>query len=329
MRKEFWSLMEGEPATPAPAAPATPAAPAAAATPTPNPPATPPAVPATPAAPAAVSGDWPADWQQRIAGDDKDELKQLGRYASPKAVWEKARALERRLSSGELKAALPKDAKPEEIAAWRKDNGVPEKPEAYDIKLASGEKITKEQKPVIDAFLASAHGANLTNEQASVAVDSYLSIQKQQQQHRAEKDEEQRVTALDALNKEFGGAFRRNINVVDGLLSKLPESVRDQFKSARLPDGTALFNNVDVVRGFLAIALENNPAGVIAPAGGGDLGKTAMEEYKGIQKSMRDNRTAYNKDSAKQLRFTELIGYLTKQGLIDQNGNEIVQKRAA
>lgn len=277
----------------------------------------------------ASKGEWPDNWQTLIAGDDKDELKQIGRYASPKAVWEKARALERRLSSGELKAVLPKDAKPDEINAWRKDNGIPLKVEDYKLDLSVVKEIPKESKPVIDAFLKSAHATNLTNEQASAAVDSYFAIQQQQAQVRAEQDETARVTALDALNKEFGGAFRRNINMVDGLLQKLPESVRENVKGARMPDGSLLFNNVDAVRGFLAIALENNPAGVLVPAGGGDIGKTALEEYAVIQKTMREQPDAYKKNAGMQERTRELIDYLSKQGLIDNNGNVIQQKKAA
>src|SRR5262245_1748274 len=105
-------MAEEQPA--APAAPEKPAAPAQ--------PATPAAAPAEP----EKKGYWPDGWQARLAGDDPDALKQIGRYASPEEIWKKAKSLERRLSSGELKAVLPKDPKPEDVSAWRKDNGIPE-----------------------------------------------------------------------------------------------------------------------------------------------------------------------------------------------------------
>lgn len=268
---------------------------------------------------------WPEDWQKRIAGDDEKELKQVARYQSPADIWKKARSLEQRLSSGELKPTLQKDATQEEIAAWRKESGIPDKPESYDL---TGVTIPEADKTFISDFLTRAHQSNMTPDQAKAAVSAYYDNQAKAIQARKEADETQRTAALDALNSEWGGTFRRNVNMVDGLLAKFPESVRDALKSARMPDGTAVFNSADVLKGFAALALELNPAGIVVPASGGDLGKTALEEYKQIQKDMRENRTAYNKDAGKQARFTSLIEYLTKSELIDGQGNEIVKKAA-
>src|SRR5580765_7475618 len=80
-----------------------------------------------------TKGYWPADWRKNIAGDDEKELAQASRYASPADIWKKARALEQRLSSGELRPVLTKDAKPEEITAYRKAHGIPEAPDKYDL----------------------------------------------------------------------------------------------------------------------------------------------------------------------------------------------------
>ncbi len=274
----------------------------------------------------ATKGYWPDDWQKRIAGDDEKELKQIARYTSPAEVWKKARALEQRLSSGELKPILPKDAKPEEITAWRKDNGIPEKPDGYELKDIT---IPEGDKPLIDAFLANAHANHFTPDQAKAAVKSYYDIQTKNEEAVQVRDEQQRTTTLDALNAEWGRDFRRNVGMVEGLLAKFPESVRDALKSARLPDGTALFNNSDALKGFAALALEMNPAGIYAPAGGGDLSKTAIDEYKDIQKTMREDRTGYNKDKGKQDRMVQLIEYLSKNNLIDGQGNIVEQRKAA
>src|SRR5260221_8933915 len=74
-------------------------------------------------APAEPAGYWPADWRKNIAGEDEKEIAQIGRYASPADIWKKARALEQRMSSGELRPVLMKDAKPEELTAYRKAHG--------------------------------------------------------------------------------------------------------------------------------------------------------------------------------------------------------------
>ena len=276
---------------------------------------------------AKTKSEWPDDWQSRMAGADDKELKQISRYASPADVWKKARELEKRMSSGEVRTALPKDAKPEEVAAWRKDNGIPEAPDKYDL---TGIAITESDKPIISDFLKRAHDSNMTPAQARTAIEAYGAQRVSEQQQRAAKDVEQQQQALDELNKEWGGNYRRNINILTGtVLSKFPESVRSLVQEARLPDGTFLLNSVDAVRGLVALGMELNPAGIVVPAVGGDLGKSAMDEYKGIQKTMRENRTAYNKDAGMQARFIELADYLSKNELIDGQGNEIVRKRKA
>jgi hypothetical protein len=148
-------------------------------------------------------------------------------------------------------------------------------------------------------------------------------------QERLAKDDEQRQVGLDKLNQEWGGAFRRNVNLVEGVLAKFPESVRDAVKSARDTNGNLLFNSPDMMRGLLAIALESNPAGIVVPAVGGDIGKTALEEYRDIRKTMREDRASYNKNDAMQSRMRELISYLQSNELIDANGNEIAARRKA
>jgi len=285
------------------------------------------AVDKTAAASNDQKGYWPEGWQARIAGGDEKELKQLSRYASVEDIWKKARSLEQRLSSGEYKAALPKDPKPEELAAWRKDNGIPEAADKYDLK---GLKIPDSDKEIVSGIVSRLHAQNATPAVVREAVQAYYDQQETQSQARAQKDDEQRHAALDALNGEWGGSFRRNVNLIEGtILSRFPEDVRGLVKSARLPDGTALFNSVPALKALAALALELNPAGIVAPAGSSDIAKPALEEYQDLQKFMREKRSAYNKDQVKQNRMGELIQYLSKNELIDGHGNVIVKKKAA
>src|SRR3990167_1252839 len=82
---------------------------------------------------AAAKGSWPEDWVTRMSKGDQKRAKDLGRYASPEALADGYVNLRKRVDSGELKPTLPKNAKPDDIKAWRKDNGIPDKPDAYDL----------------------------------------------------------------------------------------------------------------------------------------------------------------------------------------------------
>src|SRR5260221_8903666 len=197
-------------ATPTP----TPAPAPVAATPTPTP-APAPAAAATPPIPTPASnekGYWPEGWQARIAGTDEKELKQIGRYASPEDIWKKARSLEQRLSSGEYRAVLPKDPKPEELASWRKDNGIPEAADKYDLK---GLKIPESDKAIVSGIVTRLHAHNPAPAVVREAIQAYYDQQETQSQARAQKDDEQRHAALDALNGEWGRGFRRNVNLTE------------------------------------------------------------------------------------------------------------------
>ncbi len=271
-------------------------------------------------------GYWPDDWQRNIIGADDKLAKDIAKFDSPKAIYESYRALQAKLSAGDLRPALPKDPKPDELTAWRKEHGIPEKPEGYDL---ADLKIPDKDKPFVSSIVAKLHEANASPDVVKAAVATYYGEQERYVQERLAKDVEERQVGTDALNQEWGGNFRRNVNLVEGLLAKFPSAVRDAIKTARAPDGTLLFNQPDVMRGFLAAALESNPAGIVVPAAGGDLGKTALEEYRDIKKLMRENRVAYNKDDAKQARMRDLIEYLSANELIDANGNEIAARRKA
>lgn len=253
-----------------------------------------------------AKGYWPEDWVTKLAKGDDKLAKRFSRFASPEALAESYLAAEKRISSGELKTVLPKDPKPEELAQWRKDNGIPETPDKYDLKFDSGLVIGDADKEMIGEFLKTAHGKNMTPDQVKTNIEWYYNEQKRQSDVRLQKDEEQRIEALDKLNQEWGPSFRRNINMVEGLLSQFPENVRASLMSARMPDGTAVFNNPDILRGFAALALEVNPAGTIVPSGGDPI-KTIEEEMATIETAMKTDRQAYNKNEKMQARYRELI----------------------
>lgn len=259
---------------------------------------------------------WPEDWRKQIAGEDEKELKQLSRYATPAEVWKKARALEARMSSGELKASLPVKHTDEELAQWRKDNGIPESADKYDLKFDSGLVIGDDDKADVDSFLKIAHDNNLTPNQVKAAIEWNYQQREAAIAERAAQDETDRTSVLDTLNAEWGNEFRQNINMAKGVLDQFPANVRDAMMSARLPDGTAIFNSPDVLRGFVALAREVNPAAALVPTGQGDPLKNVEGRLTEIEKVMREDRKTYNKDQKMQEEYRQLLeakGRLTER----------------
>lgn len=258
----------------------------------------------------AGKSDWAPDWRLKMAGDEK-EAKKLERFASPKEVLNSWKALQQRLSTGELVSKLPKDAKPEDIAKWRTENGIPEKPDAYE--LPEGIVVGDLDKPGVDMFLANMHAENASPAQVKAGLKTYYQIKEDAIARMAEADIAHRDEVQDALRAEWGAEYRGNINSINAFLEMAPEGIKDKLLSARMSDGRAVANDPAFMAWLSQVAREVNPVGTVVPAGGDQMGAIETELSK-IREVMRKDRAAYNKDEKMQARFRELLDAQEKRG---------------
>jgi hypothetical protein len=261
----------------------------------------------------ASAPKWPDDWRSQLADGDEKTLKKLERYTSPKEVAKALRAAEQRISSGELKPTLPKDAKPEEIAQWRKDNGIPEKPEEYDLKFDNGLVIGEEDKPAVDEFVKAMHGTNATPDQVKAGLGAYLQWREQEVQRIAETDADEKAATEDALRAEWGGEYRRNLAAINSMLDGAPSGVKEMLSGAR-SGKSAVFNNPQVVQWFAQIARELNPAATVVP-GASNPGSAISDEIAQIEGLMGDRASKYWKgpEAEKlQQRYRDLVSVRDK-----------------
>jgi DNA-binding transcriptional MerR regulator len=299
--------------TPAPAAPAV-AAPAAPITPTSAlDPGAPPAAPATPAAPTQT---WPEDWRDQLVGNDEKLLKRMQRYASPRDVANALIAAQNRISSGELRSALKANATPEEVAAWRAENGIPDAPEKYDLKMPNGIVFGEEDKAPIESFLKSAHAANFHPDQVKAALAWYHQDREAQVEQRAASDAQQREEVRDELIADWGAnEFGANSKLIMGVLDMAPEGVKETMLAARGPDERALFNNAGVLRFFDSIRRIVNPTATVVPTGQ-QSATYVPERMQTLQKMMGDHRSEYwkgPKAASLQAEYRKLVDEKNRQ----------------
>lgn len=252
---------------------------------------------------------WPETWRAELAAGDDKAAKRLERFASPADIFRSYRALEQRMSSGELKSALKADAKPEEIAAWRAENGIPEAPEKYEIALSEGLIIGDEDKPIINDFLATAHHANLSNEQASKAVQWYYDLIEKQAADQAAADEAVQQKSEDTLRGEWGNDYRANVNLINALLDQGPQDVKDALLGGRTASGVPIGSDPAVLRWLASVAREINPTATVVPAGGTSMANAIEDEIAGLEKKMADRGSDYWKGGSaekNQSRLREL-----------------------
>jgi hypothetical protein len=79
------------------------------------------------------SDRFPASWRDDLSGPDKAFRKTLDRFDSPAALARAYKELTTRLSSGDLRSTKPPpdNATPEQVAAWRAEQGLPQNAAAY------------------------------------------------------------------------------------------------------------------------------------------------------------------------------------------------------
>ena len=80
-----------------------------------------------------------------------------------------------------------------------------------------------------------------------------------------------------------------------------------------MDDGTALFNSPEFVEFFVGLAREFNPVLAVMGGDGRPLGKGIEDEIASIEKLMRENRPAYNRDEKLQARYRTLLDARIKQ----------------
>lgn len=229
-----------------------------------------PAAPKDPADPAAdpakpadkdESGLWGDEkWRERYAGDDQAKKNVLARYNSPTALIDAHFALLNKMKAGDLKAKLPDNPTEEQLASFRKDNGIPDTHDGYLEKL-EGVTLGEEDKAAMQPFLTEMHKLNAPPSIVNAVLKQYFDLQEQQVAAVSAKDVEVRDQGITALKSEWGPEYQKNINMVTSLIERFPEEVRPLLMGARLsdPSGTPLLSSPAILKTLADIANDVTP----------------------------------------------------------------------
>lgn len=261
---------------------------------------------------------WADNWRQMMAehitgqksGEAFDkEMKVLERMANPGDVYKSKREQDKKISSGELKAApaeFPNDGTDEEKAAWRESNGIPTGPEGY-VDHLDGIVISDADKPLADGYMIAMHEANMPPEAVRAGLDWYYKTQELQQQERDAADVEHHDASVESLREQMGGEFKRNMTDLNAWLANGPEGMADNLFGARLADGTLLGDNPVVLNWLVSQMREINPLSTVVPNAGGEAMQSVESEIAEIQRLIATEPQKYWGDKAKQERFQQLI----------------------
>lgn len=260
--------------------------------------------------------DFPEDWRQKFAGETKSDLKKLELYNSPTDVWKALKAAQQRISSGELKKQLPTNPSSEELAEWRKDNNVPEKPDQYDTNLGNGVVWGELDKPILESLSSWAHSKNMPQGAVKDMLSWYVAEQDKIAERRDERDEQTRMLTEEALRAEWGTEFKRNLNAQGNYFAGAAEGLYDSIMTARDANGVPLGNRKDVLAFFADQARKANPYATLVPGGDGGA-KSAETRFEELNKLQRDTGSDYYRGANKmelQAEWRTLYEMLDKGG---------------
>ncbi len=309
---QFFKLLSPDP-DPAPAPQPTPApTPTPTPAPDPSPAPAPEPAPSPSPTPAPADGYWPEDWRTNLSGGDEKLLKRLERYQSPGDITKALIGLQTKISAGEMRSILPKNATQEQINAWREENGIPASPDKYDLKLDKGLVIGETDQPVIDNILKAVHEKNGSHEIATGMAQLYFKLKEDSEVAQQELDRTAAQKAEDALRTEWGSEFRPNLNAIDNLFAMAPAELKDLIKFGRLADGSPIMANAGAIKWLNQLAREINPATTLIPNAGANLSGAIDDEIKKIETDMGAPKgtkeyKAYWEDDKRQARYRDLL----------------------
>lgn len=242
---------------------------------------------------AKVADVWGDKWRETYAGDDKAKLNVLGRYASAKDALDAFIELKNAVAKGELRrpAAAPgKDAKPEEVAAYRKANGVPATPDEYLKALPEGLVLGEVDKDVMSGFLKDMHDQNAPPAYVAKALENYVKAQGIFQQKLERQDLETLKATNNALRAEWQGSdYDTNVTHVKALIeANFPSDVQEIFMNGRLGDEktTPILAHPGVIKALANLGRTLNPTGTVTGGAGIDNVDTLNSQIKGYEDRM-------------------------------------------
>lgn len=254
----------------------------------------------------SVQADWPTDWKEKFAEEDPELKKWADRFGSVKDALQSGFEAQKKLRSGKKEHSdFPADGTPEEQAQFRKDNGVPEKPEDYKLELSDGMIVGDNDRPYVDAMSKTFHEMNLPDTQVSKILDGYF---KMQEEARTEISEHSRTVAaetVDELRQEYGADYRANLSKSKAYFNEtFGEELASLIMNSQSEDGVPLGNNLEFNRKLVSMAHEKYPAGVITPNTSNPL-QSINDEIATLEARMGTQEWASDKKS--QDRYVALV----------------------
>lgn len=183
---------------------------------------------------------FPDNWRELASGGNEDRLKLLKRYGSLDGVVKALQEKEAFIRSGKIKRDMPDPKDEKAMSEWRKEQGIPDKPEDYKLPEPLTKRLVDEDKPILANFMERMHGKNWSPAQVQDGVEWYADLQEQVAEQIAQQDEQAKETADDVLRQNWArDEYKPGLTLAKRFWEA---SGVESLSEARLPDGRKLGN---------------------------------------------------------------------------------------
>lgn len=215
----------------------------------------------------APTGDWET-FKRAMAGEDPKALEFLNRFADPQQAFKAWQSAQAKLTEGGKVKIPDANSTPEEIAAYNKAIGLPEKIEDYKItaKAPDGYEVTDYDKSALSNITTKVHEAlakgakpgdivNFAHQlYYEMSADAATSSEERAAELALETEKEMRGLWGDA---EYDNKIALGIAGAKKFFPTQDNAEFDKFMGLKLETGHALFDHPIVQRMFAQIGLQH------------------------------------------------------------------------
>jgi hypothetical protein len=229
----------------------------------------------------------------RLSGTDASLKARLARMRGPEDLLTAYRSLEQQMSSGAYKKALPTRYTDQELAEYKRANGIPDKAEDYDTALGNGIVWGEADKPHIDNFTKYALENNMTPDEVKKGLGWWASYQNDLVAQVETNDEQNATQGRIQLRSMWGADQPKNLNFIKTKLDGYGPTFFNDLMNARLDSGVRFGDNPQMLNMLLEQLNQADPYGRELPGGGVDAGKTLDAELAELNVLMADKSSRY------------------------------------
>lgn len=205
------------------------------------------------------------------------------------------------------KAIVPpgKDAGEDDVAAYRKLIGVPQKADGYKFEMPEGAEPSEGDKAFHGAMAETFHAANISKEQAAILNKAWNDYSAAVQQEQVAADKKYAEESDAALRKSWGGDCDKNFAHAERAAAWAFGDEFEELRALEGKDGRFLMDHPAMLKALASIGREMQEGGM-APPLSADAAEQAEEQLRDLRKKQAEAKQAGDSKRANKLYQDEM-----------------------